>query len=93
MNNSHELNKISQAINEVLWNEEAGTWFDYDIMNNKTRPYFASTNLSPLFTECFNKSDSVRIAERTMNYIDKNELDKYPGGVPNTLLKTGEQVR
>lgn len=48
-------------------------------------------NLSPLFTKCFNESDSSKIADKVLKYIDKNELDKYPGGVPNTLQHSGEQ--
>lgn len=26
-----------------------------------------------------------------LKYIERNELDRYPGGVPNTLMNTGEQ--
>lgn len=65
-----------KAIDEILWNETLGTWVDYDIINNKSRPYFSSTNLTPLFTGCFNRSDSPRIAEKTLKYIEDLKLDR-----------------
>lgn len=83
---------LYDAVQAVLWNEEAGTWFDYDLLNRKPRKYFVPTNLAPLWTGCFNKNDRALIATRTLNYIRKIGLDDYPGGVPNTLLhNTGQQ--
>lgn len=83
--------EIQQAIDAVLWNEEAGAWLDYDMINNKPRNYFVPTNLSPLWMNCYNASDSQHIADRVLHYITTNGLDNYPGGVPNTLEDTGEQ--
>jgi alpha,alpha-trehalase len=74
-----------------LWNEESGVWFDYDTINNIQRPFFTPTNFAPLFTSCFDESKREMIAEKFLKYIERNELDKYPGGVPNTLMNTGEQ--
>ena len=38
---SDRLNRIGDdlnlAINEVLWNESDGVWYDYDLKNNKSR--------------------------------------------------------
>ncbi|XP_055908702.1 trehalase-like isoform X2 [Eupeodes corollae] len=82
---------ILEAINAVLWNEEAGVWLDYDMLNNKPRNYFTPTNLFPLWTKAFNPKDSEKISKTVLKYIAKLELDKYPGGVPNTLSNTGEQ--
>jgi neutral trehalase len=28
-----------EAIEDVLWNEELGAWFDYDLQNNSQRLY------------------------------------------------------
>lgn len=80
-----------QAIQAVLWNEEAGCWLDYDLINEKPRDYFVPTNLSPLWVKAYNISDSAKISESVLSYIEKNKLDKFPGGVPNTLYPTGEQ--
>jgi alpha,alpha-trehalase len=80
-----------RAVNELLWNEEAGAWFDYDMINNRQRPYFVVSNLLPLWTQCYNQNKSAHITEKVLKYIQNEELDSYPGGVPNTKLHTGEQ--
>ncbi|XP_073844790.1 trehalase isoform X2 [Musca autumnalis] len=83
--------KILEAIEAVHWNEEAGVWLDYDLINNKPRNYFVPTNLAPLWTKSYNLSDTEKISKSVLQYIEKLELDKYPGGVPNTFYRTGEQ--
>lgn len=80
-----------QAIQEVLWNEEAGVWLDYDLINQKPRPYFVPTNLAPLWTGAFNTADKERLAVRILNYINQTGVDQFPGGIPNTLVQSGEQ--
>lgn len=80
-----------QAIQSVLWNEDAGAWFDYDLINQKPRPYFVTTNLSPLVFGCYKTSDKSAIARKILAYIDATGIDAFPGGVPTTLMQTGEQ--
>lgn len=75
----------------MLWNEDAGAWLDYDLINKKPRNYFVPTNLAPLWTGAYNTADRDHIAEKVLNYIKVNKLDSYPGGVPNSLLHSGEQ--
>lgn len=83
--------KLLLGIQEVLWNEEAGVWLDYDMINQKPRDYYTPTNLSPLWVKAFNISESEKISASVMAYIERNKLDSFPGGVPNTLSYTGEQ--
>ncbi|KAH8370512.1 hypothetical protein KR093_003838, partial [Drosophila rubida] len=83
--------KIQEAIQAVLWNEEAGCWLDYDLINEKPRNYFVPTNLSPLWTKAYNISDTEKISASVLKYIEDMNLDSFPGGVPNTLYNTGEQ--
>lgn len=64
---------------------------DYDLINQKLRPYFTPTNLAPLWTKCFNQSQSQHIASKVLAYINQTRLDDFPGGVPNTLYHSGEQ--
>lgn len=61
------------------------------MINKKPRDYFVPTNLLPLYAKAFNISESEKISAKVMNYIKKNKLDSFPGGVPNTLYRTGEQ--
>lgn len=42
-------------------------------------------------TNCFNQSRSQYIADKVIAYINRTEIDIYPGGVPNTLYRSGEQ--
>ncbi|XP_055592270.1 trehalase isoform X2 [Uranotaenia lowii] len=85
-----KANDIKKAVDAVLWNSEHGIWLDYDLINKKHRPYFVPTNLSPLWTGCYDKGDKT-LAKKVLAYIEKEGLDKYPGGVPNTMFNTGEQ--
>lgn len=83
--------ELYTAIQAVLWNEEVGAWLDYDLINRKPRNYFVPTNLSPLWTGCFNTNEKPIIAKKILNYINETGIDVFPGGVPNTLLQSGEQ--
>lgn len=86
-----KVHQFYNGIQAVLWNEIAGTWLDYDMINGKSRNYFVPTNLSPLWVGAFNASDKANIANKTLNYIKDLGLDLFPGGVPNTLRQAGEQ--
>lgn len=76
---------------QSLWHEDVGSWLDWDLINNKRRDHFVPSNLVPLWSMCFNRSDSEHISERVLNYMEREELDQFPGGIPNTLERTGEQ--
>lgn len=82
---------ILESIQAVLWNEEAGVWLDYDLINKKPRNYFVPTNLAPLWVKAYDIADTEKISAAVVEYIDNLGLDSYPGGVPNTLYETGEQ--
>lgn len=82
---------VFQAIQAILWNEEIGAWLDYDLINQTPRKYFTATNLSPLAFECYNTANKSAIARKVLEYIDKIGIDAFPGGVPTTLMQTGEQ--
>ena len=74
----------------MLWDEETGAWLDYDLINNKHRPYFVPTNLSPLWMRCYDPTKLTHITEKVLDYINNTKLDDYPGGVPTTMLNSGE---
>lgn len=62
---------------------------DYDILNDKSRNYFSSSNLSPLWLKAYDPDKATYIATKVLEYINKTEIDNYPGGVPNTLEHSG----
>ena len=47
------------AVKAVHWNENIGTWLDYDMQNNKPREYFYPSNLAPLWTLCYDRVRST----------------------------------
>lgn len=83
---------VFQAVDAVLWNEEKGAWLDYDLINEKPRPYFVPTNLSPLWMRCYNSSKREHITERVLNYINESKLDDYPAGIPTTTFHSGKKA-
>lgn len=87
----HLAQDLCDAIQSVLWNEEAGVWFDYDLIDQKPRPYFVPTNLSPLWVGAFNSADKKFLSKKVLNYINQIGIDSYPGGVPTTLKNSGQQ--
>lgn len=78
-------------INEVLWNDEDGVWYDYDLKNNIHRKYFYPTNLSPLWMGAVEKSLIRGYAPRVLGYLKQSSGLDFPGGIPSSLDRTGEQ--
>lgn len=78
------------AIEAVLWNEEDGAWYDYDLLNTKQRKTFAVTNLTPIASVAYNTSNTEKYAASIMQYIANNDLDSYLGGLPTTFIDSGE---
>lgn len=79
------------SINDVLWDEEDGIWHDYDISNGKHRKYFYPTNLAPLWMGVVDKSLVRKYAPKIMDYLKETSGLDFPGGVPSSLDRTGEQ--
>ena len=47
---------IQEAIENVLWNETHGAWFDYNIIQGSQRvekDNFYPSNIAPLWAECY----------------------------------------
>lgn len=74
----------------VLWDDDVGTWLDYDLQNGIKRNYFYPTNISPLWTGCYNMSQKDKTVRSVLKYL-QNKNVMYPGGVPSSVEHTGEQ--
>ncbi|CAI6353958.1 unnamed protein product [Macrosiphum euphorbiae] len=79
------------AVNAVLWNEEVGAWLDFDLLNQKKRNYFYPTNISPLWTGCYDRNRTDYFVTRILKYLKENEVLTTSGGVPTTLMETDQQ--
>lgn len=78
-------------IEKVFWNEEVGVWLDYDIVNKIHRNYFYPTNLSPLWMRVVTQEDIEKHTPRIIEYLRNSGALNYNGGIPVSLLNSGEQ--
>ncbi|CAL8124857.1 unnamed protein product [Orchesella dallaii] len=78
------------AIHDVLWDEDAGTWFDFDFVRGEKRKYFFPTNLAPLWVKAHH-GDIEEVAKRTVDYLHTSKATTFDGGIPTSLLQTGQQ--
>ncbi|KAL3289895.1 hypothetical protein HHI36_023284 [Cryptolaemus montrouzieri] len=79
------------AVTAVLWHDEVGAWLDYDMSNNVKRDYFYPTNIVPLWTGCYNSTQTEKITRLVMKYLHNKHIMNNPGGIPTTMKHTGEQ--
>lgn len=63
-----------QQIDQVFWDEEEGTWFDYHLASGKRDKRFAASMVAPIFTQCHgaNSVEKERKVERFLSYIKVN---------------------
>lgn len=83
--------ELKEAITAVFWDEEVGVWLDWDMENKKRRNHFAASNLVPLWAHAYDQHNNVKISAKVINYIEKQNVMQYPGGVPVTKLESGQQ--
>ncbi|ELW63221.1 Trehalase [Tupaia chinensis] len=76
------------ALRAVLWDEEKGAWFDYDIENRKKNHEFYPSNLTPLWAGCFSDPGDV---DKALKYLEDNQILNYQHGIPTSLRNTGQQ--
>lgn len=57
---------IKKWLFQVLWLDDVGVWLDYDILSDKERDYFYPTNLSPLWTGCYDMADKEYTVGKVM---------------------------
>lgn len=68
------------ALKAVLWDEEKGVWFDYDLENRKKNREFYPSNLAPLWAGCFSDPGVV---DKALKYLEVR-------GQQGTLLHWGQ---
>ncbi|KAF9407481.1 hypothetical protein HW555_012510 [Spodoptera exigua] len=83
--------QLRDTIESVFWNEEDGVWYDYDLNLESQRKYFYLSNFSPLWLSAV-RSDFVKAkGEKILNYLIDSDALEYPGGVPISMIDSGEQ--
>ncbi|XP_075973557.1 uncharacterized protein LOC142974872 [Anticarsia gemmatalis] len=80
-----------EAIQAVLWNEDEGVWFDYNLMNNQHRRYFYTSNVAPLWMGAVSDELIKLNGPRVVSYLRNSTALEFIGGIPTSLNDTGEQ--
>ncbi|GAB5577138.1 LOW QUALITY PROTEIN: trehalase [Prionailurus iriomotensis] len=59
--------QLLAAMKAILWDEENGAWFDYDLENRRKNLELYPSNLSPLWSGCFSDPGVV---DKALNYLE-----------------------
>ncbi|XP_050432885.1 trehalase-like isoform X2 [Adelges cooleyi] len=84
-----------KGIQEVLWRNDLGAWFDWDTMNNKSREYFYVSNIVPLWTGSYDMPKKS-VASKVLGYLkDQHVIEpdysiKY-NGTPTSMYPSSQQ--
>ncbi|XP_063111966.1 trehalase isoform X1 [Cavia porcellus] len=81
-------NQRLTAMQAVLWDEQKGAWFDYDLENMKKNLEFYPSNLAPLWAGCFSDPGVV---DKAVKYLEDNQILTHQYGIPTSLHNTGQQ--
>lgn len=80
-----------KGIDQIMYSKKDGAWFDYDYFESKFRRYFWPSNLTPLWAEIYDQPEFAKLGKAAAAYIKRQDLLQYKGGIPASLLLTGEQ--
>jgi len=59
-------NKRKEAINQYLWNEDEGLYFDFNEKENKQSDFLAITTLTPLWANLCSKEQAKKLVEKAI---------------------------
>lgn len=79
------------AIENVLWDPNDGVWYDYDALARSPRRHFYPSCVTPLWAGAVEKKDAPAYASRLVRYLLSSGGLDFPGGVPTSILHSGEQ--
>ena len=68
-----------EAIDEVLWNEKDGIWYDYDTRHQRPRALFYPSNLTPLYTMSYNYGLAAFYGQKAVQYLRAHGITDYSG--------------
>lgn len=93
-----------KLINQFLWDEEAGLYFDYNFLNNHRRPYEYLTTFYPLWAGLASNDQAARVVAnlpkfetngglRTSTQVTGNQWDAPFGWAPLHLIAVAGLAR
>ncbi|KAJ3624001.1 hypothetical protein MTP99_017659 [Tenebrio molitor] len=80
-----------KAIHDVLYNEDDGIWYDFDVELRVQRKHFYPSNFAPLWTQTYDENDARTYGRNATRYLHTKGIMNFEGGVPSSLFETGEQ--
>ncbi|CAH1154580.1 unnamed protein product, partial [Phaedon cochleariae] len=88
----HDLaEKWKDSIENVLYHQEDGIWYDFDLKLEKPRRYFFASNFIPLWAGAFDESVREERGGKAVDYLRSQGITNYRGGIPASLFPTGQQ--
>jgi len=67
------LIRYFKKYSQVLWVEEKGCWFDWDLKNHKHRDYFYVSNIVPLWTGSY-MIQKENVASSVLRYLEGEHI-------------------
>ncbi|CAH1154572.1 unnamed protein product [Phaedon cochleariae] len=80
-----------RSIEAVFYNETDGIWYDFDSLQQQHRRGFYPSNLAPLWAEAYDALQKDSLGRRAAEYLRSNDITSFQGGIPTSLLHSGEQ--
>jgi alpha,alpha-trehalase len=74
----------AKLINEYLWNEQDGLYYDYNFVQSKQRQYPFLTTFYPLWAGFASKEQAARVARNLPRF-------EQPGGLQTSTVHSGDQ--
>ncbi|KAF7639195.1 Trehalase [Meloidogyne graminicola] len=78
---------LTNSINKILYDENTGVWYDFDLDEKMLRKKFYPSNIYPLLLLLDNeeKKKKENICEKVINYLYKSGAIEFKGGIPSSL--------
>ncbi|KAI1731480.1 trehalase domain-containing protein [Ditylenchus destructor] len=87
------LRDAYKAVFLETWKNESRNfagWFDYNIRMQRRNLNFYASMAVPLYTQCYDPKEAELLAQ-VYNYFETIGIFDYPGGIPASLIESGEQ--
>lgn len=81
-----------QLIDEFLWNEEYGSWLDYNVQTKKHVKEFYASSFFPLWILAHNSSSLNKTkTNKAFEKFNSLKVFSYVAGLPTSLINSGQQ--
>ncbi|CAH1958817.1 unnamed protein product [Acanthoscelides obtectus] len=84
-------NSWQKSIEMVHYDKADGIWYDYDLEGKTLIKRFYPSNFAPLWTESYEEEQRDIKGAMAAKYFTNQGVMNYEGGVPSSLIKSGEQ--